>query len=281
LLAPFRLGPGTRNCALDLGFVGISIGRSKTLCNSSDDTDHGRGYWIQVSDELIGRCTHRQIWAVMVVRLTDNSAHASRQQRTVVVIDDDQDVREALKGLLQSVGLHVALFASVQQFLTESSSLDASCMVLDVRLPGQSGLDFFDEIVDEKMNIPVVFISGHADVPMSVRAMKSGAIEFLTKPVRQQDLLEAIHLAIQRNQTRREEARALASVQAAFDTLTLREREVMTMVVAGSPNKQIAAKIGISVATVKLHRGRVMRKMQANSLADLVRMADRIAVSVR
>jgi FixJ family two-component response regulator len=215
----------------------------------------------------------------MVVRLTDNSAHGSRQRRTVVIIDDDRDVREALKGLLQSVGLQVALFDSVQQFLSEPSSLDASCMVLDVRLPGQSGLDFFEEIVDEKMDIPVVFISGHADVPMSVRAMKSGAIEFLTKPVRHQDLLEAIHLAIKRNQTRREEARVVASIQAAFDTLTLREREVMTMVVAGSPNKQIAAKIGIGVATVKLHRGRMMRKMQANSLAELVRMADKIAVS--
>jgi FixJ family two-component response regulator len=197
-------------------------------------------------------------------------------QPLVAVIDDDRDIREALQGLLRSVGLGVELFASVQDFLGNDRKQLPDCLILDVRLPGRSGLDFFDEFNKAYAYTPVIFISGHADVPMSVRAMKAGAVEFLTKPVRQQDLLDAIQTAIERARTRRQGESTVAGIRAAFDTLTPREREVMSHVVAGLLNKQIAAKIGISEATVKLHRGQAMRKVRARSLADLVRMADKI-----
>jgi FixJ family two-component response regulator len=198
---------------------------------------------------------------------------------TVVIIDDDQDIRDALRGLLRSVGLRVELFGSVHEFL-DCAQLDRpGCLVLDVRLPGQSGLDFHDDLVKANVHLPVVFISGHADIAMSVRAMKAGAVEFLTKPVRQQDLLDAIQLAIKEDRARREGDRAVAGIRADFDTLTPREREVMVLVVAGRLNKQIAADIGISEATVKLHRGQVMRKMRAQTLATLVRMADKLQLA--
>jgi len=197
-------------------------------------------------------------------------------QALVAVVDDDRDVREALQSLLRSVGLSVELFASVQEFLSNERKRLPDCLILDVRLPGRSGLEFFEEFNKSYAHIPVIFISGHADVPMSVRAMKAGAVEFLTKPVRQQDLLDAIQTAIERARTRREGENTVAEIRAAFDTLSPREREVMVCVVAGLLNKQIAAKIGISEATVKAHRGQVMRKLQARSLADLVRMADKI-----
>jgi FixJ family two-component response regulator len=203
-----------------------------------------------------------------------NDAHP-----TVIVIDDDQDIRDALEGLLKSVGLRTKLFASVQEFLDTDLPSGLRCLVLDIRLPGRSGLDFYDSLLAENIFLPVVFISGHADIPMSVRAMKAGAVEFLTKPVRHQDLLDAIHLAIDKDRNHRETESSVAKIRANLATLTQREREVLEHVVAGRLNKQIAADIGISMATVKLHRGHVMQKMQAVSLAELVRMVDRVGLS--
>src|SRR6202022_109732 len=190
-------------------------------------------------------------------------------EATVAVIDDDPDIREALRGRLRSVGLRVELFASVQEFLGTARPDLPGCLVLDVRLPGRSGLDFHDDLVKAKVHLPVIFISGHADVPMSVRAMKSGAVEFLTKPVRHQDLLDAIQRAIGRDRARRDEEQFVDRLRTRFDTLTPREREVMKLVVAGRRNKQIATEIGLSEATVKLHRGQVMRKLGVQSLAEL------------
>jgi FixJ family two-component response regulator len=195
---------------------------------------------------------------------------------TVVIIDDDRDVREALGSLFRSVGLRVEAFASAQEFLNGSHRDTPGCMILDVRLPGQSGLEFFDAMIKADQWRPVIFISGHADIPMSVRAMKAGAVEFLTKPVRDQDLLDAVQVAIAQDFIRRSGAQDIAAIQDKFKSLTHREREIMTLVVIGRRNKEIAAHIGISEATVKLHRGHLMRKMNAQSVADLVRMADTV-----
>jgi len=197
-------------------------------------------------------------------------------QPSVIVIDDDPDIREALRSLLQSVGLQGRAFASVPEFLKSGRPDGPTCLVLDVRLPGRSGLDFQRELSAANIDLPIIFITAHADVPMSVQAMKGGALEFLTKPVRDQDLLDAIQLGLERDRARREGERALAALRERFETLTPREREVMAEVLKGRLNKQIAGDIGVSEVTVKAHRGQVMRKMKALSLLDLARMAEKL-----
>ena len=200
-------------------------------------------------------------------------------QPSVVVIDDDPDIREALRTLLRSVGLQGRAFASVPEFLKSGRPEGPTCLVLDVRLPGRSGLDFQRELCAANIDLPIIFITAHADVAMSVQAMKGGAIEFLTKPVRDQDLLDAIQLGLERDRARREGEKALAALRERFETLTPREREVMTEVLKGRLNKQIAGDIGVSEVTVKAHRGEVMRKMKASSLLDLARMAEKLKLT--
>jgi FixJ family two-component response regulator len=194
----------------------------------------------------------------------------------VVVVDDDPSVRGAICRLLQSVGLQVEAFASVKELALHGLPAGPACLVLDVRLPGQSGLDFQAELTRRGIRLPVIFITGHGDVQMSVRAMKAGAVEFLTKPFRDQDLLDAIHVAIARDRARLDAEALLAELREREAGLTAREREVMALVASGRPNKQIAADLGVSEITVKAHRGQVMRKMNARSVADLVRMADKV-----
>jgi FixJ family two-component response regulator len=197
----------------------------------------------------------------------------------VYVVDDDPSVRAALAGLLGSVGLNVSLFDSTQAFLESTLPDVPGCIVLDVRLPGLGGLDLQRELARMGNHLPIIFITGHGDIPMSVRAMKDGAIEFLTKPFRDQELLDAIHQGIERDRARRQEAGAVAGLRERFVSLTAREREIMAHVVTGRMNKQIAGDLNVSEITVKVHRGHVMRKMGAKSLAELVRMADRLGVS--
>jgi FixJ family two-component response regulator len=200
-------------------------------------------------------------------------------EATIVVIDDDPAVREALGGLLRSVGLQARLLASVPEFLQTGRPKSPTCLVLDVRLPGRSGLDFQRELTAADIHLPIIFMTGHGDIPMSVQAMKGGAIEFLTKPFRDQDLLDAIQLGLAKDRAWLERENSLADLRARFETLTTREREVMGLVVTGRLNKQIAGDIGISEITVKVHRGQVMRKMRASSLPDLARMADRLMLA--
>jgi FixJ family two-component response regulator len=205
----------------------------------------------------------------------------SDQTPFVFVIDDDASVRDAIADLLRSVGLGVASFGSTQEFL-ESKRPDApGCIVLDVRLPGSSGLEFQRTLNASNIHLPIIFISGHGDIPMSVRAMKSGAIEFLTKPLAEQELLDAVQTGIERDRVRRHEAKIVDALQARFDSLTPRERDVMALVITGRRNKQIAAQADLSEMTVKVHRSQIMRKMRAKSLVDLVRMADTLGVSTR
>jgi FixJ family two-component response regulator len=194
----------------------------------------------------------------------------------VAVIDDDKGIRDALDTMLRSVDLRVKSFASTQDFLGYGARDEFGCIILDIRLPGRSGLDFQDDLAKLDIATPVIIISGYADVPMSVRAMKAGAVEFLTKPVRAQDLLDAVDAAIARDSAVKSQAAAMADLKLDFETLTTREREVFDHVVVGLMNKQIAGALGLSEATVKLHRGSVMRKMRADSIVDLVRMADRL-----
>jgi RNA polymerase sigma factor (sigma-70 family) len=196
----------------------------------------------------------------------------------VFVIDDDPSVRSAIKRLIGSVGLQVELFGSGQEFLTSKLPNVPSCLVLDIRLPGISGLALQRQLAEANVRIPIIFVTAHSDVPMTVRALKAGAVEFLTKPFRDQDLLDAIHLALEKDRGRRQQDAELAALRERFELLSPREREVVAMVVSGMLNKQIAAQIGTAENTVKVHRSRAMEKMQANSLADLIKMIDRLQV---
>lgn len=203
---------------------------------------------------------------------------ASAREPIVFVVDDDASVRRALTNLFQSVGLTVEVFGSAAELLHGTLPDVASCLVLDIRLPGVSGLDFQSELARANINIPIIFMTGHGDIPMSVRAMKGGAVDFLTKPFRDQDMLDAVTVAIERDRRRRETDRIAAYLQALLDSLTPREREVLALVSSGLMNKQVAAELGLAEITVKLHRGHIMRKMGAKSLADLVRMAETLGI---
>ena len=207
-----------------------------------------------------------------------SSRSASEGDTTVLIVDDDPSMCRALGSLFRSVGLKVETFSSGSEMLQSKQLANAGCLVLDIRLPGLGGLDFQAQLVKADVHIPIIFITGHGDIPMSVRAMKAGAIDFLTKPFRDQDMLDAVMTAIGRDRKRRENEKRVSEFQARLETLTPREREVMALVTGGLMNKQIAAEIGLSEITVKIHRGHVMRKMDARSLADLVRMAELLGI---
>jgi FixJ family two-component response regulator len=200
------------------------------------------------------------------------------EEPVIFVVDDDESLREALKSLFRSVGLKVEMFGSAAELLQTNFPDVTSCLVLDIRLPGLSGLDFQAELAKANIHIPIIFMTGYGDIPMSVRAMKAGAVDFLPKPFRDQDMLDSVATALERDRQRRQAEKQLSDLRASFDTLTQREREVMGLVATGLMNKQIAGELGISEITVKIHRGHVMRKMGAHSLADLVRMAELLGI---
>jgi FixJ family two-component response regulator len=206
------------------------------------------------------------------------SAPEPTKDPVVFVIDDDASMRRALTNLFQSVGLQAEAFGSAPEMLQRQLPDVASCLVLDIRLPGLSGLDFQNELARANIHIPIIFMTGHGDIPMTVRAMKSGAVDFLTKPFRDQDMLDAVLAAIERDRKRREAEKITANFQALFETLTPREREVLALVTSGLMNKQVAAELGLAEITVKIHRGHIMKKMGARSLADLIRMAETLGI---
>jgi len=200
------------------------------------------------------------------------------ERRAVYVIDDDASMRESLKSLFGSVGLRVEAFGSAPEFLEKKLPDAAVCLVVDVRLPGMSGLDFQAELSRANIDVPIIFITGHGDIAMTVKAMKAGAVEFLAKPFRDQDLLDAVKLALEKDEAKRKTRKSIAAVRSLFESLTPREQAVIGLVAAGLMNKQVAAEMGVSEITVKVHRGNAMRKMKANSLADLVRMVDLLGI---
>ena len=207
-----------------------------------------------------------------------DTSKAAAVEKQVFIIDDDANVRSSLSSLLRSVGLQAKTFSSAAEFLSSHKPDVPSCLVLDVRLPGVGGIEFQAELAKANIHIPIIFITGYGDIPMTVRAMKAGAIEFLTKPFRDQDLLDAVRVGLGRDSARREREQALSGLLSACETLTAREKEVFPLVTAGLMNKQIAAKLGVSEVTVKVHRGNAMRKMGARTLADLVRMAELLGI---
>ena len=202
----------------------------------------------------------------------------AESQPIVIVIDDDHDVREGVANLLRSIGLQTKLFAAVPDFLQWKRPDVPSCLVLDVRLPGLSGLDFQSELNKANIDLPIVFMTGHGDIPMTVRAMKGGAVDFLAKPFRDQDMIDAVQAGLNRDKARRQSVSGISQLKSAYDSLTPREQEIMALVADGQMNKQIAGKIGVSEVTVKFHRGNVMHKMGAKSVAELVRMADALGL---
>jgi RNA polymerase sigma factor (sigma-70 family) len=203
------------------------------------------------------------------------------EQAIVIVIDDDVSVREAVEDLFRSVGLRVESFASTREFLQGEVPDSPGCIVLDVRLPGESGLEFQKALSKSDIHLPLIFISGHNDVPTSVQAMKSGAVDFLTKPLREQELLDAVQMGIERDRDRRQEAKLIAELRERLNSLTPREQELLPLVIAGRPNKEIAAQLRLSEMTVKVHRSQITRKMRAKSLIDLAKMADKLGVPSR
>ena len=203
---------------------------------------------------------------------------ASNEQPIVFVIDDDESMRRGLTNLFQSVGLRVETFGSARELLRSALPQVASCLVLDVRLPGLGGLDFQTELAKANIHIPIIFMTGHGDIPMSVRAMKAGAVDFLAKPFRQQEMLDAVATAIERDRKRRKDEEIVANARALVETLTPRERDVLALVAAGLMNKQIAAEIGIAEVTVKIHRGHIVRKLGTRSLADLIRITEMLGI---
>jgi FixJ family two-component response regulator len=214
----------------------------------------------------------------MTGRASSHSDVQRADEPVVIVVDDDASVRNALSNLFRSVGLRVEVFGSAADLLQSELPDVASCLVLDIRLPGTSGLDFQVDLAKANIHIPIIFMTGHGDIPMSVRAMKAGAVDFLTKPFRDQDMLDAVSSAIERDRKRRTSEKIVSEMRALFDGLSPREREVMALVTAGLMNKQVAAETGLAEITVKIHRGNVMKKMGARSLADLVRMAEMLGV---
>jgi FixJ family two-component response regulator len=215
---------------------------------------------------------------VVTQRTPAKQIDAIPERPVVIVVDDDPEVRDALGSLFRSVGLEPRLFGSTAEFLLHKLPEAPCCVVLDVRLPGVGGLDFQAQLIKANIHVPIVMVTGHGDIPMSVRAMKAGAVDFLTKPFRQQDMLDAVARAIERDRQRRDSEKSLAELRGRFESLTPREREIMTLVTAGLMNKQVAAEVGLSEITVKIHRGHLMRKMGVRSLADLVRAAEALGL---